>query len=69
MRALLSGLVLLSGILLTAEVAACPNCSPGKQARAEIWRDDFAWRVSAALLPFLLVGVVCLRAESMDRLP
>ena len=62
-------LATLGGLLFTATAMACPNCVLEQQTRAEIWRDDFEWYLCVAVLPFLLVGVICLRAESMDEAP
>src|SRR4051794_7678425 len=43
--------------------AACPNCAIGRQARSQVWNDDFGTNLLAALLPFAVIGSVCLGFE------
>ncbi|MDP9151180.1 MAG: hypothetical protein M3O36_14730 [Myxococcota bacterium] len=52
---------------LVAPVAACPNCAVGRQARSEVWNDDFGKNLFVALLPFILIGAICVRAERIGR--
>jgi hypothetical protein len=56
------GLVLLAGS--AAGAAACPNCALGREARREVWNDDFAFNLCVALLPFVLIGSICVRLET-----
>jgi hypothetical protein len=42
---------------------ACPNCAAGVQARREVWGEDFAFHLLVALLPFLIIGAICVRLE------
>ncbi len=42
-----------------ASALACPDCVPGKVARAQVWDQQLVSNLLAALLPFLVVGVVC----------
>jgi hypothetical protein len=51
----------------STSVEACPNCEAGRQARSEVWSDDFGFNLSVTLLPFLVIGAICLHAESMGR--
>jgi hypothetical protein len=64
LRAFLSA----SALLLTRTASACPNCALGRQARADVWSYDFTWNLAVALLPFLVVGAICSRLETSDRL-
>ena len=54
-------------LLLATPAAACPNCAVGKQARSEVWNDDFGRNLFVALLPFLVIGAICVRAERIGR--
>jgi hypothetical protein len=45
----------------------CPNCPVSVQARARFFDDDFGFNLAALLLPFLIVGAVCLRIEALGR--
>jgi hypothetical protein len=46
---------------------ACPSCEAGIRARSEVWSDGFAAHFAIALLPFLVIGLVCFYAESIGR--
>jgi hypothetical protein len=39
----------------------------GRQARSEVWNEDFAFNLFVALLPFLVIVGVCVRVEASDR--
>jgi hypothetical protein len=43
---------------------ACPDCAIGRQARTEVWSDDFAFHVCVTVLPFLIIGCVCIALEA-----
>jgi hypothetical protein len=47
--------------------AACPSCATGRQARSEVWKDDFGANLLVAVFPFLVIGGICLRAETIGR--
>jgi hypothetical protein len=59
--------VLVATFAVPRSVAACPDCAVGRQARAAVVRDDFGKNLFVALLPFLLIGAVCLRVETIGR--
>jgi hypothetical protein len=67
MRAVVSTVVLAATVVLTAPADACPNCALGRQARAQVWNESFGLNLIVALLPFLLVAVICLCAEKIGR--
>ena len=50
-------------------VVACPNCIVGREARAQVWNDAFTSHLLVTLLPFLLIGAICLCVESLGRPP
>ena len=52
---------------LAAPAAACPNCAVGRQARNEVWSDDFGRNMVVALLPFIVIGAICVRADRVGR--
>jgi hypothetical protein len=51
----------------TTPAAACPDCAVGKQARSEVWGHDFGFNLFVALLPFVIIGAICARAEAVGR--
>ena len=57
---------LLACIGWAAPAMACPNCAVGREARSEVWNRDFAFNLAVALLPFLLIGSICVRVEATD---
>ena len=46
---------------------ACPSCATGEQARSEVWTDGVAANVGIALLPFVIIGAICVWAEARAR--
>lgn len=52
---------------IAAPAAACPGCEPGRQARAELWRDDFAHKLAVASFPFAIVLAASAYAEGIGR--
>jgi hypothetical protein len=52
---------------VTSSADACPSCATGRQARSEVWNDDFGFHLFAALLPYLLIGAICIYAERGRR--
>ena len=56
-------------LLVAPHAVACPSCVEGVQARAAVWQDDFGPQLVVVLLPFLVIGVLCARAEAIGRLP
>ncbi|HEU4410248.1 MAG TPA: hypothetical protein VFS43_33640 [Polyangiaceae bacterium] len=69
----------LGGALAAASIAAalafarpalaCPDCAPGREARAQAWQDDFGFNLSVALLPFVLIGAVSAWANGIGQPP
>jgi hypothetical protein len=57
----------LGTLALTTPAAACPDCAIGKQARSEVWGRDFGFNLFVALLPFVIIGAICARAEGVGR--
>jgi hypothetical protein len=66
-RALVTGLTLVTAVVAVTPARACPSCPAGRQARSEVWNDDFGFNLLVALLPFLVVGAICARAEAIGR--
>ena len=60
-------MALLSLLAFASPAWACPNCAEGRQARTQVWRDDFLHNFLVALLPFLLVGAISVRANAIGR--
>jgi hypothetical protein len=60
-------LALSGALLLPAAAQACPDCSEGREARRQVWRDDFSSNFAVALLPFLIIGAICVRVDAMGR--
>lgn len=46
---------------------ACPRCVEGVLARQAVLQDDFGHNLAIALLPFLIIGAVSVRAEAIGR--
>jgi hypothetical protein len=59
--------LLLAASLSALPAHACPDCAVGKQARAELWNDDFTYNLVVALLPFLVVGLVSYQLNGIGR--
>ena len=59
--------VALIALTIAPEAAACPNCAVGKQARSEVWNGEFGFNLAVVALPFLLIGGLCLRVDSLGR--
>lgn len=47
---------------------ACPDCVIGRTARAQVWSDEWAFNLSAVLLPFAAVAAASFWAERSDTL-
>jgi hypothetical protein len=45
----------------------CPDCVVAREARAQVYGEDFVHRLALAALPFLLVGAIALRADAIGR--
>ncbi|EMR01547.1 hypothetical protein ADICEAN_03332 [Cesiribacter andamanensis AMV16] len=55
---------LLVGLMLTGTVAmACTTCNPPLQAA--IFRENFLSRFLFILLPFVVVGLICMRLSKL----
>jgi hypothetical protein len=61
--------IALCAVSIATPAGACPNCVVGREARARVWSDAFAPRLAVAVLPFLLIGAICLRVEGLGRPP
>ena len=66
-RAAVIALTIFATTLLVTPLEACPSCATGRQARSEVWDDEFALHLLFAALPFLVIGAICVRVEAMDR--
>jgi hypothetical protein len=60
-------LILVALALLAPPALACPGCAAGVAARAEVLADDFVRNLAIAVLPFVIIGAVCMRAEEVGR--
>lgn len=67
LRILTAGLVLMGALAVAAPASACPDCAVGQQARSEVWNEHFGPNLFVALLPFLFIGAICVRAEGIGR--
>ena len=64
----LSVVTALLALLVAARTAgACPDCAVGRQARAQLWTDDFGLNLLLALAPFLIIGAVSVGANRIGR--
>ena len=52
-----------------AAARACPDCNIGRVARAQFWHDQFAWNLTVALSPFLVMVAICLLVERIGSHP
>lgn len=59
--------VQLAALALTRTVAACPSCAEGVLARQAVLQEHFGRNFACAVLPFLIIGVVCAGVERMGR--
>ena len=66
-RAAVVALTILVMTPLAGPLAACPSCDTGRQARSDVWNDDFAQHLLFAALPFLVIGAICVHVERMAR--
>lgn len=56
------------GLALAAPPAhACPGCAAARSARTEIFGDGFFRNLAIAVLPFLIIGAVCLHVQNSGR--
>ena len=55
----------LSAILSAATARACPDCSIGRAARADVWSHDFGANLAIALAPFVVMVLVSAWAERL----
>jgi hypothetical protein len=60
-------LALLASVPVAFPAHACPDCAAGRQARHEVWSDDFGFNLVVALLPFLVIGAICVWVERSRR--
>jgi hypothetical protein len=63
------GLLLVQSLAVVRSAAACPDCAVGRTARSQVWGEDFALYLLLTVLPFLLIGAVCLSVEAIGRPP
>jgi hypothetical protein len=61
--------VVACAVLEARTAAACPSCASGREARSEVWNDDFGENLLLAAFPFLVIGGICVRAEAIGRRP
>lgn len=60
----------LATLLPTAARAACPDCAPGRAARAAITVDPSLWTyVLVTALPFLVIALIAALAHRSGRPP
>lgn len=57
----------LATLLATDLGWACPDCAVGIVARAEVYDRDFAFNLVVAVLPFLIIGIICRGIEVAVR--
>jgi len=69
LRVLLGALPACTALGIASPARACPNCAVGRQARSEVWNQDFGENLTVALLPFAIVGALCVRIEAESRRP
>ncbi|MEY4576431.1 MAG: hypothetical protein RL701_1134 [Pseudomonadota bacterium] len=68
MTFLLSLSVLTVTLASAAAAKACPDCAIGRQARSAVfYGEDFAANLTIALLPFVIIGAICMWAEARGR--
>jgi hypothetical protein len=67
LRALIACAALTVTTTVTLTVEACPNCAAGREARSEVWSGDFVFNFFVSVVPFLLIGAICVCAEAIGR--
>jgi hypothetical protein len=66
----LAAAALLFGVNLSGAspvARACPDCTLGRVARAQVWSHDFLFNAAVSLTPFLLVVAVSVWADRIGR--
>jgi hypothetical protein len=53
--------------MVARSAGACPDCAVGREARAQLWTDDFGPNLLLALIPFLFIGAVSVWANRIGR--
>ena len=53
--------------MVAGPAGACPDCTVGREARAQLWSDGFGLNLLLALVPFLVIGAVSLWANRIGR--
>jgi hypothetical protein len=70
MRRTVAALLIAAALACFAPSArACPGCEAASLARSEIFADGFLRNLAVALLPFVIIGAVCLRVQNLGRRP
>jgi hypothetical protein len=69
-RRALASLLIAAALACFAPAAhACPGCEAASLARSEIFDDGFFRNLAVALLPFVIIGAVCVRVQNLGRRP
>ena len=67
LHSLSTATALVTLLIAARSAGACPDCAVGRQARAQLWTDDFGLNLVLALVPFLIIGAVSLWANRIGR--
>jgi hypothetical protein len=69
-RGAVAGLLIAAALACFAPSArACPGCEAASLARSEIFGAGFFRNLAVALLPFVIIGAVCVRVQNLGRRP
>lgn len=68
-RALAALLIAIAVACFAPPARACPGCEAARVARSEIFGAGFFRNLAVAVLPFVIIGAVCLRLQNLGRRP
>jgi hypothetical protein len=68
-RAIVALLIAAALACFAPSARACPGCEAASVARSEIFGDGFFRNLAVAVLPFVIIGAVCLRVQNLGRQP
>lgn len=66
-RAVVTVLAVIALIAIARSASACPSCPSALVTRAQIFDEGFFRNLAVAVLPFLLIGAVCVRVQEIGR--
>lgn len=67
LRATWLALTLVASVGAACPAEACPDCATGREARAQVWGDDFGVDLLLGLAPFLIIGAISAWANRIGQ--